>query len=612
MMQSMRRAGQTWIAKGLFFLLVGSFAVWGIGPIFTGGRVQTVATAGKVDISSQQVDQALQLQLQMIANQYGMSISPEQAEQLGIKRQIVQQMVMQSLFDQEATKTGLRYDRDTIKQSIASQPALRGEDGKFDPAKFRGLLQQLRMSEADYLNTIRSDLMRTVLVGSIQGQAYAPTLLAAPLYQWANERRVAEVKSFKAAEMTSVPKPTDEELQSFYEASTTGYRQPEQRSFTVARLSLDELAASVTPTEDELRQAFDAAPEEYGTAEKRTIGQSTAKDEATAQKLSATVAAGQSLKAAAKDLGLGYGEVADLTKASTFPELSDAIFALTPGTVSPLVKSPMGWHMMELIKVTPAVVPSFDTARAKVLEQVRRQKAGEQLDSISKSMQDALAGGATLSEAATTHKLPLTSYTLVTKEGKTAQGKVVEGLDKMVLEQAFAGSEGDAATPVETSTSIDFVQIDTVAPEHKKALADVKDQVIADWTRMKKEAAAAAQADALLATLKDKDKPATGLTRTGDLSREEKSDKWPATLVAAIFNAPAEGAGSVKVGEDSWVYQLVSVTRPDIAGQDLSATRDELRSQLANDLLEQFGAALRADYGVELNETWLTPKSSVQ
>jgi len=42
----MRRGVKTWVAKLLFGLLVVSFAIWGIGDVFSNGVGSSVATVG--------------------------------------------------------------------------------------------------------------------------------------------------------------------------------------------------------------------------------------------------------------------------------------------------------------------------------------------------------------------------------------------------------------------------------------------------------------------------------------------------------------------------------------------------------------------------------------
>jgi hypothetical protein len=59
MLQAIRSKVASWVAKALFAMLILSFAVWGIGDIFTQRTVQpNVATVGDTKVTSIQLDRA--------------------------------------------------------------------------------------------------------------------------------------------------------------------------------------------------------------------------------------------------------------------------------------------------------------------------------------------------------------------------------------------------------------------------------------------------------------------------------------------------------------------------------------------------------------------------
>lgn len=611
MMQSLRKAGQTWIAKTLFILLVGSFAVWGIGPIFSGGRVQTAATAGNVDITTTEVDEAFRQQMQLIERQYGFALSSEQAAQLGLKRQVAQQLVMQSLYDQEAHRMGLMFSRDMIKQTIAAQPMLRDDSGKFNPQRFQGMLQQLGMTEAGYMQALRGDLTRTLLVGSVQSSMFVPELMAAPLYKWAKETRNAEVLEVKAADIRDIADPDAETLQKFYTDNTSRYMAPEYRSFSYVTLDLEKIASSINPSEDELKQAFDAAPDEFGAPERRTIAQITTQDKAVADKIAAE-AASQPLQEVAKANGVSYSEIADIAKGSTFPELGNAIFALEPQKMSAPIKSPMGWHVLQVIKVTPAATPDFAKVREQVQARLRRQQAEEKLYELSKQLQDAVAGGATLAEAAEQLKLPLARRENISAEGKLIDGSSPPTDTAMVriLPIAFMTPEGETSQAQETEDGVFMVNVEQVTSSQAKPLEKIRTQVVSDWRAQQQLERAQNRAKELADKLNNSEN-VNGLSKANNLLRDASNrDKLPQGAIAALFAAQPGKAVVFNTETGAWVLKVAAVKQAALDDVDLKPVQGELKQQLATDLLEQFGNALRTSYGAELNEAWLNQLTS--
>ena len=53
MLDFLRRSVKSWVAKVLLGLLIISFAVWGIGDIFTGSTNPVIAKVGSAEVTAQ-------------------------------------------------------------------------------------------------------------------------------------------------------------------------------------------------------------------------------------------------------------------------------------------------------------------------------------------------------------------------------------------------------------------------------------------------------------------------------------------------------------------------------------------------------------------------------
>ena len=81
-----------------------SFALWGMGDIFSGGFFgNTVAEVGPVKIGAQQVGNEYQRELNRLRS---MNVNAEQARQMGLLDRVVQNMVSRASFDAEAKSVG--------------------------------------------------------------------------------------------------------------------------------------------------------------------------------------------------------------------------------------------------------------------------------------------------------------------------------------------------------------------------------------------------------------------------------------------------------------------------------------------------------------------------
>ena len=81
MLETLRNAAGTWVAKALLALLVVSFAVWGISGSIFGGLGNSVVTAGNTTVSVLEYRLAYDRQLSILSQQFGTRITREQAQE---------------------------------------------------------------------------------------------------------------------------------------------------------------------------------------------------------------------------------------------------------------------------------------------------------------------------------------------------------------------------------------------------------------------------------------------------------------------------------------------------------------------------------------------------
>ena len=609
MLHAMRNFAQTRFVKTFFVLLLASFALWGVGPIFTSGRVQDAAKAGDVAITQQDVDQALQRQVRAMEQQYGFPISSEAIAAMGMKRQVAQQLVMQALYAQEARKMGVYIGMPLVKQTIATQPTLRDEQGKFSREQFRAMLERLGVNEGIYIKMLQSDLTRTILLSGLKASVAVPHMMAEKSYLWQNEKRVASVALFNPADKKDLPVATAEQLKAYYQDHTADYMDAEYRDISLILVRVADLEKAITPTEAELKAAYEADSAAYNTPEKRTLLQVTTQDKAVAEAIAAAAAQG-SLADAAKAQKLNATEVKDVSNGDLIPEIAKPVFALEPQKSSGVVQSPLGYHVMVVTKVTPASAHSYDAVKAQLTAQTRRKMAETKMYDLAKQAQDSIASGAKMDEVAKTLGLEVISVKAVNAEGKTADGKVADvfTLWPEALQSAFAATQGSLTNVQEGASGIFALQVEAITPAQAKPFDTVKEAVQKAWNTAKAdELTLAAANDAAKAWREGKAPAATKQTEALERSGKNRQ-ALPEAVVAAVFNAKRGDVVVVSAAGKHYLAKVSDVVQARAEGADLTAQTNQLKNQLGDDLLEQYGAALRTHYGATLNEEWFAQK----
>jgi peptidyl-prolyl cis-trans isomerase D len=619
MMQALRSRAGSIIAKVLFGLLAVSFGFWGIytrSPFSESKSPDTVvATVGNQSIRVEELQQAMQPALQRLQQQFGTTLGPEQLKQLGIADTVLGQLIDRSLLDQETQRLGLAISDAVIRNTIYSNPAFVGPDGKFDREHFQQLLAMNGLTEDSLVERMRRDIPRADLLQAITAGVSAPQPVVDVLYRYRNEKRVADIVAFPASAVTGIAQPSDTDLQKFYDAHKDQFRAPEYRALTVASLSPSDIKPSVAITDDQLRSEYEQRKDEFATPEQREIQQILAPSEDKAKEADAALKAGKDWNDVATTIAGQSPDSIDLGSLSRkeIPhELGDVAFELPLNQPSQPIHTPLGWHILRVVKITPGTTQTFEQAKPKIAEALKLQDAVDHLDKIGNEADDALAGGAKLADVARKFGLKPTTVSAIDDAGHDRDSKAVTlpiGGDEL-LKVTFATNQGDTSRITDTQDgSIFAVHVDSVTPPAARPLADVKSKVTEAWQAEQKQAAAQKEAEGLAAAVS----PATPLAKAaGDegltlraavsLSRAPQPDQLaPPALVAKLFAAKPGDVVTVSDATGAYTAQLKEIQSPDkVPDEAAAALRGQLGNEQKVDVAGEFSQTLRQRFPVDI------------
>jgi len=616
MLDSLRNAAKSWVAKTLIFLLAASFGVWGIADVFTGYRSGALATVGEEEISAEEYNQAFNNALQRLG-QSGQTLSPEDARKLGIDAQVLQNLIQSAAIIDQTRTLGLAVGNDVIVKETQENAAFQDASGKFDPDQFKRILEANGMNEAMYLALERENRLRSAIADTVDGNFPAPKTLLEAFYRHRNEQRDARYFVVRVAD-SEVAAPTDAEIKARYEGNPAAYTAPEFRGAAIMKAEPEDLAARISLGDDELRAGYEKYKGDYFTPEKRTVLQMTfpSLDEAT--KAKGRIAAGEDFMAVATERGLKEADVtfADKTKAEFFdPVVAEAAFKLAEGAVSDPLKGALATSLIKVTKVSPEHQKSFDEAKQELTQKLRIQRAREEIDSIYGAVEDGRGAQNKLEDIAAKENLPFQLTGAVDAAGRGADGKDMDLPRKTELLKAiFESDVGVDNNPLPAGDGYIWYEVREVIPAKIKPLETVRQQVIADITAAKLREFAASKAKALVERAKSgvpldslaQESGATLQTAQG-LKRNETGPDFDAEAIAALFSVPENGFAVAIEGDGKGarVMQSQAVLMPpfDDASEEAKTIASTIQEGASNDLLSSYLGALQAQAGVSINET---------
>jgi len=616
MLQAIRSRAGSYVVKILFALLILTFGIWGIGDIFRSrGNDTVVATVGDQSIHAEELQTALRRALEQLSARFGSAIDLQQAKQLGLVDQTLAQLIDRSLVDQEVARLRLDVSDDLIRNVITANPSFRGSDGRFDRGLFSAVLAANNLTEDQYVALLRHDIPRNDLLHAVTAGAAAPQPIVDLLYRYRNEKRTADIVSLPTAGGPEVGQPSEDELNAFYTKHPDLFRAPEYRGFTLVSLDPSDIAKDIEIPEAKLKEEYDQRQDELQIPERRDVEQILAPSEEKAKEAEAALAAGKDWREVATTIAGQDPDTIDLglVRREEMPAaLGEVAFELPLNKPSEPVKTPLGWHIMRVVKIEPPVAQSFEEAKSKLEADLVHQEAVDRIYKVANKVDDALAGGAALSDAAEKFGLKTTSVEAADIGGHDPGDKPVTLPISAgdVLKVAFATTEGQSSRVTETPDGAIFaLHTDKVIPPQVKPLDEVKEKAVAAWQAERRRETVAKQAEELAAAVTPETRLVTVAAGKGlkaptspPFTRHPESEAAvPPALVGKLFAAKPGEVVTASDAAGSYVAQLDDVERPETVSQTATAGLSrELDTVQQTDLADEFTRAVRARFPVEI------------
>jgi len=623
MLEFMRKSANTIFIKAFLGLLILSFAAWGIGDIFRGRAANTaVATVGDTEIPAEAFRAEFARELQRMSQVFGQQISREQGQAMGIGNLLVGRLVQTALINESARDLGLLVTDAHILDEIKHTPEFFNDAGQFDRNIFINILSRNGFSEDSYVARMRENISRQQYLGPIRDGALAPKQLVKALYAHAAEQRTAEVIRIEHANLLNVKTPSEDELAKYHKDNAANFMAPEYRTLTAIVLQGATIAEGIAVSEDDIQTAYNEREADYLTPETRTLRQVMTNDEASAKKAKLLLDSGKTIAEVVTEVGANPAmtDIGDFTTADASnlsPDIATAVFNLPKGGRSEALKSPLGWHVFEVVAIKPSVVKPLAEVHDELAKAVKMDRALTSLFDLSNKTEDLLGGGMTFEEAAQELGITATHIAAVDAQGFGVDGKPVQTPYLTdITKEAFKLGEGQDSQMTEVADGNAFVvvRVDAITAPALRPLDSVKKQVAQAWDAKQRAEIAAKLAKAV------QDRLAAGeaasvvaqsigftATVTKPFTRDGKgleTNALPASAIESLFTlktgevASAEGTGAHTVA------RLLAITPAtvDTGSSAYRAVEKKAQTDMQSDLLSQLSVALEGSYGVTINQ----------
>jgi peptidyl-prolyl cis-trans isomerase D len=621
MLNTLRTAAGTWIAKLLLMLLVLSFAVWGISGQLAGGLGgNSVISAGGTSVSVNEYRLAYDRQINQLSQRFGQRLTREQATALGVDNLVLSQLVSGALLSEEARSLGLGLSKDRIAALTAEDPAFHGPDGKFNRQQFEYVLREVGMRPEDYISNRSQEAIRQQIIEAVADGMKAPDAFLRAVALHSGENRTAEYISVPKSTVEPIEAPSDAVLSTWFEERKQQYAAPEYRKIAYVKLEPEDIADESAIADDQVRADYEKNKARFTTPETRTVEQLVFASRPAAEAAHALLDSGTPFDKIVVAEGKTMADVQLGTLAKdriADKAVAEAAFALPLNGVSAVVDGSFGPVLVRVSAINPEVVRSYEEAAPEIRKDLALGEAHRILLDVHDSYEDARAGGETLAEAAAKLKLKVVTVEAVDQSGQRPDETIVNDLPESseLLRAAFDTEVGVENPAVNLgSNGFLFFEVQGVTPARDRALEEVKGRVAADWTAAEAQKRLSDKVAELEKRLKDGttlDTIATELslekqTKRG-LKRGADDGDFGSDGVGVVFGVAQGGSGAfaAPAGDARIVFKVTETFEPAASGPDAVSAdvRRGYEAGLAEDMLSQLVTRLEGEHEVQVDQS---------
>ena len=490
MLNALRTGSQTWTGKAILFIAAAALVIGlGFGDVFRGGGSESaIAMVGNEEISSARFEAEFRREMSRV-QQRAPNLTRERAISMGLADQVLHSLIGEALIEEEANSLQVSATDTMVRDEILEQSVFSGENGEFDRARYEQILSQNRLTPEIYEERIRASIRSDQLIRSISGNRPAPRALSDALYQFRNEVRSAKIAIVPKNASYDIATPSSGDIQAYYEANPDTFTAPEYRAITYLLLTPEIVINEIELSKDDLRAEYDARASAYDVPEQREIRQVLSLDEELIREGRSMLNSGQSFEEVSKSLarrGATALAMGGIERATLPTEAGDIVFQLAEGEASDLVKTPLGWHLFKVDKISPASRLEFDDVWEDLHREMAYDAAIDSLYRLSTVLEDELAGGASLEQAGQVIGIDAEIVPSVDRIGESTGGVVstLGGIadGQEILLTAFETDADQESNLIESNAGNYFIlRVDSITPPALRSLDSVREQVAAGW-----------------------------------------------------------------------------------------------------------------------------------
>ena len=609
MLQFLRDKAQSPVFQGIIIIIVLVFLFW-VPKMSQGNRQDTVATVNGQDIPLADYQKEYNRTVEQIKSQLGDAMPKGFIESLGIKDQVLQRLIQQTLMIQGAEEMGLHVSDWEISQHIKQLPYFL-TDGTFDEKLYKQLLEQNRLTPKEFEESQRQDLLAQKVTTKLAQFGQVTPWEIDQRFAFENNEIQLMFVQFSPENFVDEVEVNDQELAAYFQENKDHYQTDPQAKIKYLAFTVADAKKNITISDEEAEKYYHLNISSYQQPERRQASHILLKTDPSndqekkneAADLLAKLKDGADFATMAKEISedpgsaLRGGDLGFFAKGQMVPSFEQAVFSLEEGEISEVIKTNFGYHIIKLSAIQPAATTDLALVMPGIKEQLLTEKAK------GKAFEDAGTAYEKIFQAGSLSKYTSTAQVNLLSTDFFSQVDPPVALQQLpeITNKALSLQKGDLSSLIEGEKGyfIIFIEdrIEPTIPEQ----ATVQEEVIADFKGERSKVIAkdkATEMQKLITAGKSFDEASQELAITSQETplfsrQQQQKSNLPESVAQAGFMLTPKNPVSPEVIEANDSYFLVTIM----------ATADQHVAANAN--LETFTSQIQRERQRSTTDNWL-------
>ena len=595
MLDILRKNAQSIVIQAIVIVIAVVFVFWGVGSNLK-NRSNAAAVVDGVEIGFSAFQRAYDRTIESYKQQFGGQLPQGLLESLGIKEQVLNQLIQSELLEQSAAAVGLRANPEAIQRKIQEMSVF-AKNGRFDLETYKAILERNRMSPTGFEQDLAKDVVTSRMIDAVGSFA---AITAGEIQQWmeyANQEIKIDYAAFKSDDYVAKVPVQEQELRAWYDAHKKEYltlpqyklqyiffpyqadlKQVTVQDSAIAKYYQDNLAQYQKPEQRRARHILIkiAQDADQGTKEaKRKQAEALLarlKNGEDFAKLAREFSEDQS-----KDKG---GDLGFFGRGQMVQPFENTAFGLKKGELSSVVETPFGLHIIRLDDLTPEKRQSLDEVRSSIAQELEKQEGKAITFKRASTAYEEIMKAGSLEKYGAGSGTAIHSTAFFAKDA-THEDPVLR--DSSFVQSAFALKKGELSSIVETAAGYAIMFVLDVKDPLEPDLDTVRARVTADFKKAGSIELAKKEAEAALKDAKEKGAWPAGVAKLAAdyVKRTGPAGSIPAPVRQDAFAQAGKSLVPEKVlTEDTsfFIYRIADIRQGKDTGDE--AMRKNLEKQL--------------------------------